>query len=150
MKRLTLPTQETLKELYDYNEITGALTNKKTGYILGSGGNKSRYIRVSINGFMYDAHRVILKMITNEEPSLHIDHDDDNPRNNKWNNLQLLTNAKNVMKSKDTPKGYYLVSKTGKFVSIITREGKKHYLGSFDNETDAKNVVDEFKLSYPI
>jgi len=70
-----------------------------------------------------------------------IDHIDGNPSNNHIDNLQLLTNRENVSKgysTKQKSSKYTGVYKFGnKWQSAIYKNGKSHYLGTFNCETVA-------------
>ena len=104
------PTQELLKELFDYNPETGVITwaqdighSIKRGDVAGHT-MKCGYRRLVFGGNKFVAHRIIWKWMTGEDPAegMVIDHINDLPHDNRWENLRLLTNAENC---KRTPKG---------------------------------------------
>lgn len=72
-----------------------------------------------------------------------IDHIDNDKTNNNLNNLQIITLRENSSKDrKGTSKytGVCKVNKTNKWRAMIQINKKNIYLGSFDNEIDAKNA----------
>ena len=152
MKRKELPSQEKLKELFDYNPLTGDITNKKTGYVLGSKSTKSAYIAATINGTKYNAHAVIWKLMKGELPKhLVIDHKDDNPRNNRWNNFQLLTRYENMIKGRKwRQRGYSQDKNTGKWEVGFTKKDRYYYLGSYVDKEEAIRVANEWKANNPL
>lgn len=112
MKRKLLPTQEYLLSRLLYNPESGELlwksrpreqfTNDRTYAMWNArfAGNLALDY-VSIKGYKmgaidyanYQAHRVIWKTVTGEEPTVVIDHVDRNTLNNRWVNLRSATCA---------------------------------------------------------
>ena len=98
------PSQEVLKELFDYNPETGELFYRKTVGRRAKEGSragfvtKKGYIRVTVQKERFMAHRVIWKWMTGEDPQegLVIDHINELPHDNSWGNLRLLTNEENI------------------------------------------------------
>lgn len=87
------------------------------------------------------AHRIIWKMITGEEPEC-IDHINGFPSDNRWRNLRAATyslnRANSVSKHRiGLPRGVVLHRKTGRYQAQIETNGKKHYLGLFDQPDEA-------------
>jgi len=75
------------------------------------------------------------------------DHIDNNPQNNNLFNLQIITSRLNLSKDKKGSSKYTGVSwnkNSNKWTAQIGINGKKVYLGSFVNETDAAN---EYKIA---
>ena len=83
--RRPLPSTGDLRDLFDYDPISGLLYRRDKNYPPITGG-KGRYIFVTIKGVKYGAHRVIYKWMTGEEPYI-VEHSDDNNKNNRWWNL---------------------------------------------------------------
>ena len=73
-----------------------------------------------------------------------VDHIDNNKLNNKVENLQLTTQRHNSSKDKSggTSKyiGVHWVSLRNKWMARIRLNGKRYYLGYFENELDAHNA----------
>ena len=73
--------------------------------------------------------------------SLVVDHKDDNPLNNNVDNLQIVTNRYNIVKSMLKRKksvGYYYSEKRKRWVSQTNEKGKHITIGFFKTEQDAK------------
>jgi hypothetical protein len=143
IKRKKLPSQEELKELFTLDSDTGALAwnprrdrmgrnigrlNSKCGHITDRG-----YILIGVKDKQYYAHRIIWKMLYNEEPH-ELDHIDGCKSNNNPNNLRVATHSQNVRNSrrraaKTLPKGVRKHLSSGKYESRIRVDGKAIYLG---------------------
>jgi hypothetical protein len=97
-----LPTQERLQELFEYSVITGTLTRKigVCGYSAGrSVGGKinTGYWMAGVDRTHYQAHRLIWRLVTGEDPGeLDVDHIDGERTNNAWHNLRLGTRSQNA------------------------------------------------------
>ena len=141
-----LPSQEELRRLFDYDADAGVLrwrhrpecdarrNNRFTGAIAGSPGGNG-HLTVAIDGRVFLVHRLILKMLHNEEPSA-IDHVDGNPANNRELNLRAATRSENMCNSrrrrrKPLPKGVF-PGRGGHFFARIRKDNQNHHLGTFD------------------
>jgi AP2 domain/HNH endonuclease len=88
-------------------------------------------------------HREIL----NAPPHKVVDHIDGTGLNNSQANLRLCTKQQNLYNSKPRAsrskyKGVRYEKRTKKWIAEVTHKGKKHYLGSFDNEIAAAQAYD--------
>jgi len=122
-KQQSLPSQEYLKECFDYNEQTGALTWKhrpvchfKSGYRTAEGcannwnakmAGKPAFTSVAqAGGYFFGtidnikgikAHRIIWKLFYGEDPiGKEIDHINGNPKDNSIKNLRLVDRSENA------------------------------------------------------
>lgn len=94
-------TQEQLLEIFDYDPSTGALTWKihrsnrapKGSYV--GWVHTTGHLRTKIDSISYFVHRIIWKMLYNEEPE-EIDHDDCNKLNNAQYNLRACDSSQNA------------------------------------------------------
>jgi hypothetical protein len=87
------------------------------------------------------------RLITNAQPEEIVDHRDRNPLNCRRSNLRVVTKDQNnwnrgpnfaLARGKTSRfKGVFFCRTNAVFVARITHEGKRCYLGSFDNEFDA-------------
>ena len=118
-----------------------------------------RYIRIRINKKLYLLHRLIYKYhneewdITDISHNNLIDHININSLDNRIENLRIVTgsqNTRNQNKKENCSSKYIGVSwnkQRNKWKVSIEINGKKKYLGSFDNEEEAyecyKKAYDE-------
>lgn len=145
ISRKALPSQSVLLELFEYNERTGVLYWRKLPLrskhsILGSipGRCNSRgYRRLKISGQEYQAHRVIWKMVTGNDPKESIDHINGDPSDNRFSNLREATTAQNGWnmrrpdKNRAGLKGVRFVPSDNAWRAYIGVSGRQHYLGQF-------------------
>ena len=102
------------------------------------------YAETQKNGKLIKMHR----LITSAPPHLFVDHRDHNGLNNRRYNLRLCTNQQNVFNRRPRPggtskyKGVYWHKKTKKYTAAIKANGKRYYLGYFDDEIEAAVVYD--------
>jgi hypothetical protein len=147
-----LPSQARLKELLDYDPLTGGLVwrvrraNKAAGSSAG-GEQKSGYTTICIDYKHFYAHRLIWVWQTGEDPGdLQVDHKDRNRRNNCWVNLRLAShgdNCSNTLRQNKTglPRGVFRNKK--RFMSQISKHGKLTHLGTFDTPEEAHQAYSE-------
>ena len=157
MKALPLPSQERLKELFDYNPKNGVFTYKvKTaiGVKVGTeAGCKRKYRLINVDRIKYRAHRLAWMYMTGEDPGdYQIDHYDKNPLNNKFISLRKATNSQNT-RNKDklinNTSGYKGVTKRrGGYLSKIKHEGRSIYLGDFKTAEEAHKAYCEAADKY--
>lgn len=139
------PTAARLRELFEYDPLTGVLTwrvsrrgirvGSEAGYVQQDGLRR----QVGIDGGNYFAHRVIWCMQTGAWPTLEIDHRDTNGINNVWTNLREATRAQNNRNrcgyGKSGLKGVH--GHKGKFVAQIRKDGVQMHLGRFETALSA-------------
>jgi len=142
-KAKPLPPLELVKQLLDYDPVTGCLRWRAGSQ--REAGNKYRvgntaYRRIMIGGKNYYAHRLVYLMQTQADPlDLHIDHIDGNGLNNSWRNIRVATHAENIWNSRraaSNTSGYKGVSKIkrcnqARWLAQIVVNGKQKYLGRF-------------------
>lgn len=157
-----LPSQELLKELFDYNQNTGDLiwrVDKKhfrKGLIAGSLDKKSKYITIRINGLLYFAHRIVWKYVTGKDidSTKEIDHKNRIKNDNRFKNLKIVTRSGNLHNRSLNKNN--LSGKTGvhwskdhkKWKAIIMINKKNIHLGYFLNLEDAIKARKEGELKY--
>ncbi len=86
-------------------------------------------------------HQLVAMAFLNHKPDGHkiiVDHIDNNPLNNKLENLQLISPRKNCSKDRINGSSKYVgvhwCKNINKWISRIYINGKKKHLGIFDNE----------------
>ena len=152
-KRIPLPTQDYLLELFLYDENNGNLIwkNRKNklpvwnkswaGKVAGSVSN-SGYINVGIDGKLYRAHRIIWKMVNGNDPES-IDHINGDVSDNRISNLRDVSHKENhknrfiYKTNKSGTTGVVFNSRINKWVARIGVDGDYIYLGIFKEYKDA-------------
>jgi len=151
----SLPDQAYLRQCFDYDPETGVLTwrarpiehfpdrrrwlnwlarfpGKTAGWVARTAWGE--YIQVGVSSKKYQAHRIIWKMVTGDEPP-EIDHRNNIGTDNSRNNLRPaegFQNSRNVRKHKDGKSPFKGVHKhRDKWVALIGINYKVRYLGLF-------------------
>lgn len=142
MKIKEYPSQETLKEYFSYED--GKLIWKvskgriKPGVVAGTP-KKLGYESVCVDGNQCQLHRLIYIFHHGEIPeNFVIDHKDANPRNNRIENLQAISQRDNLRKQRIYSnnscgfKGVTFHKDSKKWrANIKTSDGKQTHLGMF-------------------
>lgn len=148
--RKPLPSYEILHSLLRYEPETGKLYWKNTGRAALQVKCPKMYLRGRFLGEIYLTHRIIYKMLHNQEPP-QIDHINHNRADNKAINLRASTqeeNHKNRRAHKNNTSGaagvqwYENLQKWAARVWVGGRKGKNIYLGFCDTVAEAAEVVD--------
>lgn len=159
MTKRTLPSQEYLRQCFEYDPQTGVLrwrarplehfkrerdqaawNAKFAGHIANTMHVRTGYQRVSVCGGRRAAHRVIWKMAYNEEPE-EIDHINRVRDDNRLVNLRAATvsqNRSNTPKrvsNKSGLKGVHACN--GRWRAMIRQHGQGHHIGMFDTAEEA-------------
>lgn len=115
------------------------------GSIAGRRCDDGRII-IKLGAKNYLAHRLAWFLQTGEWPPDEIDHENNNPSDNNWNNLRLATRAQNRMNSRcrsdsvSAVKGVYFEKRTARYSARIYINGKRKWLGSFATAKEADAV----------
>ncbi|WP_318761860.1 HNH endonuclease [Aminobacter niigataensis] len=137
-------SQRELKELLHYDPKTGIFTSmvqrsvQPAGAIAGTVDDDG-YIRISIRGGKYRAHRLAFLYMTGSFPDREVDHRDRVRTNNAWSNLRTATPSQNgANKASSSSAGLKGVQSTkSAFVARIKHNGVRKYLGSFQTAEQA-------------
>jgi hypothetical protein len=148
--------QDYLVSRLDYDPLSGAFTTngRSVGSIFTGDNRRTKYIRISIDGRQYRAHRLAWLYIYGRWPKEEIDHIDGNGLNNKLSNLRECTrqeNAKNKPLQKNNSSGISGVnwhSASQKWEAQIYVKRKKIYLGLFGCIEDAKRSRKDAEKKY--
>jgi hypothetical protein len=148
------PAAERVRELLDYNPLTGVFVwrvspcnNTPAGSIAGA--NSEGYRLIRIDGGRYKGHQLAWLYMTGSWPASQVDHRDWNRGNNCWSNLRLATgsqNKANMGKRADNKSGYKGVSwypTTQKWVAQICCRGERKTLGYFTTPEKAHSAYCE-------
>lgn len=147
MKYRSLPTQEKIKNCFDYkngflfwknpSKYKPELKGVRAGH-LGVHG----YRVVSIDGVLYPEHRIIFKLFNNYDPN-EIDHVNGIKDDNRIKNLvnsDRFQNCKNTKKRHDNKSGHagvFYREDNKKWRSFIYSNKKRIDLGQFDKKEEA-------------
>ena len=152
-------TQELLLKLFDYDPITGIVTNKIDRSSRARKGERSGTINdngyrvIYICGKNYREHRLIWCMVYGNFPTNEIDHIDRNRSNNAIENLREATSTENSLNAD------YIVGLSGlrgvsptssglKWRARIRVEGQQISLGHFDTVEEAHKAYLEAVKKY--
>lgn len=141
-------SQELLKELFEYKDgflyrKTSPTYNAKSGSVAGFT-HKTGYHYVTIYNKQYKLHRLVFLYHQGYIPDF-IDHKDNDPLNNKIDNLRACDRSQNGANRRNTknrilPKG---VTKNGEnFGARIRVKGKLYWLGTYPTVELAKECYD--------
>ncbi len=143
-------TAERLMALYDYDSDTGIFTRKTNHGGEWSGTSptyvtEDGYLRFSVGGILYRAHRLAWLYVHGRFPSGAIDHIDGDRLNNRIANLRECTlseNAQNAPRharadSKHGFRGVSFQSQKGKWQARIMVNGRSKSCGLFNTPEEA-------------
>jgi hypothetical protein len=156
-----LPALERLRELLAYDPETGTLTWRVStsrrapiGAEAGCLSKKSGYVLVRVDNVLHRAHRLVWKMVYEEEPG-EIDHANGVRHDNRMANLRPVTRSQNNMNRRATSvhgKGVCFDKERGLFAAKIKLGGRQHNLGRFATAEAAaeayKRAADEMFGEY--
>jgi hypothetical protein len=156
MKSKQLPTKQELHELFEYRD--GELYWRKSLNRKIRVGNKAGtvnelgYCYITFKGIKYLAHRIIYSMFNDVlTQELQVDHRDNNPGNNKIENLRISDQSENMynrsMNKNNTSgiKGVFKHKKSGKWLVRVSKDGITHHGGYFADLKDAKQKVEDLR-----
>lgn len=117
------------------------------GDVAGAQRGEKGYLQVSINRKLYRVHLVIWKMVTGEEPSAFIDHEDTIKNNNRWGNLREANKSQNqaniglISTNTTGAKCVFWYKAYQKWSVQCWKDGKAHFGGYHDKFEDAQAVA---------
>lgn len=156
-RRKPLPSQQYLEECFLYEDgilywkarpsfhfqnetikrrVTSRCAGQPAGYT-GSGGSTKGYVQVRLDGVLYLAHRIVYKMVYQEEPE-NIDHVDRDKSNNKAENLRAVSargNSENSTKVSHTG-----ATHCGGFRVRVRYKIKAYHVGVYKTLSFAKKI----------
>lgn len=116
-----------------------------TGRPAGTPDSKG-YCRTIVHGRMLLNHRIIWFLHHGEWPIGDVDHIDGNPRNNHPDNLRDVGRTEN--NHNRAARGYHWHKRARKWLAQIQLDGKKHNLGYFNTEAEARAAYLAAKVKY--
>jgi HNH endonuclease len=129
-----------LRTLLIYSPETGKFTRRLSGNEMGWLDPRG-YWRLQIEDVRYWAHRLAWFYVTDEWPTLDIDHINGDRSDNRWTNLRLCTMSENLCNrgaQKNNTTGLKGVSRMrSKFQASIAFNGDRRHLGTFESATEA-------------
>jgi len=147
-----LPDAAVLRCLFVYDTVDGVLRRKSDNKAVG-GLNNHGYHRVVVEGVRYLTHRLIWKMIHDEEPD-EVDHINGQRDDNRLANLRNVSkkvNQENGAKRVNNTSGYPGVSWSrlhSKWRAQINHNGRKIHIGLFGCKIDAHKAYLKAKKKY--
>ena len=142
-------TAEQVRELFDYNPITGELKWRKSNGRRIRAGDKAGtphsngYLTCKFNRTVFLAHRLIWIHAHGEWPDF-IDHLNGVRDDNRLSNLRSVAHQVNRQNTHGPSKnnasglpGAHWVKAKGRWSSILYYDGKQHRLGYFDTAIEA-------------
>jgi hypothetical protein len=154
-KHIPLPSQEYLRELYDYDAETGQLirkTYRNSQTVIGEvcGHIKSDgYRDVVIDSRQYYASRIIWMWVTGDDPGeLYVDHINRDRDNNRWSNLRLADRPQQMWNRRLPGKGYSFDKQRGQWAVRFYVRGKRIFGGRFADESDAAAAAVSLRAQY--
>lgn len=106
------------------------------------------YIKMRVDGKMYMAHRIIFKMFNKDYEGATLDHINNNPSDNRIENLRLATreeNNRNAVLRKDNKsgvKGVYWNPRDKYWTAAISYNKQRKVLGNFKDLSLAKEFIE--------
>lgn len=140
----------------EFTRLTGKRSGKKAGSLRPDGRR-----HVWVGGALYLEHRLAWLYMYGEWPTPYIDHIDGDPSNNRISNLRVATAVENQHnRGKESNRcgractskylGVYMYARVGRWVARINANGKRTFLGYFDNEIEAHAAyLDAKKTLHP-
>lgn len=153
-------TQESLKEIFDYDPSTGLFHHRTSrggvwaGSIAGCLDSTTGYVRVRVYGKKYAAHRLAILYMTGESVAdgMTVDHINGDRADNRFDNLRICTNAENscnVKPHKDNPTGFKgIQERNGKWRVMLGVDYKKVHVGTFPSKEAAARAYDLAATQY--
>lgn len=152
--RTNILAQSRLKELFDYDPVTGVLVRKSNGKTPKTPADAGEYLRVMIDKQRCKVHHLAWLWVHGAWPKEQIDHINRVRTDNRISNLREVSRAENCHnqgKHSQNWTGYTGVmwhAKNCKWTAQIQVSGKKHHLGCFQTASLASAAYQAAKRIY--
>jgi hypothetical protein len=135
------------KRTGQFTWLTGTHKGRKAGTLTTLG-----YIRIVLQGRMYQAHRLAWALVEGTLPSTDVDHINGNRADNRWENLRVVSRRENALNrtrpNKNNLSGFLGVSKhrDGDWTAKLGRpDGTVQYLGLYKTPLAAHRAYTKAK-----
>ena len=136
------------KERKSNGNFNKLFAKKEAGFVQVFGKNKYYIVKIAHNGrsINFPAHRIVMILSKGKINGKIVTHKDGNGLNNSVKNLQVRSHSEFLSsrsKQKNNHSGFKNVVKINdnKFLAQFSLNGKKYYIGYFDNSKDANTAV---------
>lgn len=148
MRRTNFISAEQIREVLDYDPLTGVFKWRINKAIRSRAGNIAGTVRkdgrrqICIDGTIYPSASLAWCYMTGNYPTNLIDHKDHNPSNDAFDNLREATYQQNnfnksYVKNKTGFRGVHWNPQLSKWGAVIHVDGKSYHLGTFTCPEDA-------------
>ena len=118
--------------------------------------NGQGYISIRLNSLTFKGHRIAWLWMTGAHPIGEIDHINQQPGDNRFENLRDVCRATNQQNQRYAQRsnvstgllGAYADKATGRYRAAIRANGQQHYLGQFDTAEAAHAAYIAAKRAY--
>lgn len=146
-------TQEKLKDILEYNSLTGEWIWLHSKKIAGTV-QKNGYRYIQIEKKLYQSSRLAYLYMKGKFPDNIVDHIDGNTTNDRWINLRPATMSENQYNkiipshNKSGTKGVFWDKRSQRWIARIRKENKTVYSESFRNKEDAIEARKQAEVFY--
>lgn len=138
-----------IKDIDDYMISNYGRVSSKRGIIKIQNGMK--YQQITIRRKTYTIHKLVAENFLGERPDGYIvDHIDNNPLNNRLDNLQYTTYKINNTKDRKfntNQRGIHFCKSKNKWICRLTIDKNRIHLGTFNTEEEAIKKINEYEYS---
>lgn len=146
--------QQRVRDALGYDKRTGLFHWRITSFKTRRGQRAGTldpqgYIRITLDGHCYMAHRLAWFWVNGVWPPAQIDHQNGERADNSWKNLRLASHGENAQNRKtgaNNTSGFIGVSRRrDKWEANIRLGGKRVYIGLFGSKEDAAEAYKNAK-----